>query len=365
MKSQKLVLIIAGSILFVGAIVVFRLHVEASANEASSESKAISVSVARAVYGSIVNRIEATGALEGVHETEIISETSGKIIKINAEVDNNLSVNSSIAVVENNLQEITLEQARAQVAAAQVNSDKADADFKRIQNLFSQKAVSETQLENAEVGAKAAVAQLRAAQASQKLAQKNYDDTFLKTPIAGRLAQKFVTIGQMITPGTKVASVVDDSRMKLKVGVSEADISLVKPGNMVQVTSEAVPNLVFTGVVKTVALKADAQTRTFQVEIELPNDRVRSLKSGMFARAEIMTSGVNKSLVIPSAALIELAGNSPTVFIANNSAASLRGVSVGMRSDSLVEIRSGLSLMDTVVTFGQQNLKDGSKVKVF
>jgi RND family efflux transporter MFP subunit len=365
MKSKKLVLVVAASILFVGAIVVLRLHAKTSANETNSASKAISVSVARAVYESIVNRIEVTGTLEGVHETEIVSETSGKIVKINAEVDNNIPANSSVAEVENDLQEITLEQARAQVAAAQVNSDKADADFKRIRNLFSQNAVSETQLENAEVGAKAALAQLRAAQESQRLAQKNYDYTFLKTPIAGRLAQKFVAIGQMITPGTKVASVVDDNRMKLKVGVPEEEISLVKSGNTVQINSEAVPDQVLTGIVKTVALKADAQTRTFQVEIELPNDLIRSLKSGMFARAEITTSGANKSLVIPSTALIESAGNFPTVFIVKNSVALSRSVSVGVRSDSLVEIRSGLSTQDSVVTFGQQNLKDGSKVRVF
>ena len=350
MKSKKLILIVVASILFVGAVVVLRLRSDAVANAADSSPKAIAVSVARVVNGSVVNRIEVTGALEGVHEAEIVSETNGKFVKVNAEIDNYLPANTSVAVIENDLQEIAVE-------AAQVNSDKAGADLKRVKNLFSQNAVSETQLENAEVGAKAALSQL-------KLAKKNYDDTFLKTPIAGRLAEKLVSVGQMVTPGTKIAWVVDDSRMKLKAGIPEEDVSMVKHGDMVQISCDAVPDQVFTGIVKTVALKADAQTRTFQVEIELPNDRVHSLKSGMFTRAEIISSRAQKSLVIPRTALIETAGSSPTVFIVKDSTASLRAVNPGMRNDSLVEIHSGLLPQDVVVIFGQQNLKDGSKVRV-
>ena len=349
MKSKKLVLIISASVLFVGAIVILRLQSQTSSNETTSSPRAVSVSVASATYGSIIDRIEITGALEGVHEADIVSETSGKITKINAEVDDYLLENASVAVVENDLQEVAVE-------AAQVNSDKANADLKRVKNLFSQNAVTETQLENAEVGAKAALSQL-------KLAKKNYDDTFLKTPIAGRLAQKFVSMGQMITPGTKIASVVDNSRMKLKAGVPEEYIALVKPGNMVQVSCDAVADQGFKGVVKTVALKADAQTRTFQVEIELPNDRSHSLKSGMFARAEITSSHADRSLVIPTTALMENAGRSPAVYVVRDSMAFLRTVNPGMRNDSLVEIKSGLLLQDIVVTFGQQNLKDGCRVK--
>lgn len=363
MKSKKLVIATLISVLFLGAAVILRLHSQTMANNDVSSARPIAVSVARVGYGTITSQIRATGSLEGVHETDIISETSGKVVKIDAEVDSYLPSNGAIAEAENSLQEISLEQAQAQVAAAQANSDKAELDLKRIKNLYSQSAVSESQMENAELAAKAALAQLRGAQAARKLAQKNFDDTALRTPIAGRLAQKFVTIGQMITPGTKVATVVDDSRMKLKVGIPEEDISLVKPGDAVHITTDAVPNQVFTGKVKTVALKADPTTRTFQVEIEFPNDHDRSLKSGMFARAEITTSINDSSIVVPSGALVETIGSGPTVFIANDSIATQKSVKIGTRTDSLVHIVSGVSIGDLVVTFGQQNIKDGSKVR--
>jgi RND family efflux transporter MFP subunit len=349
MKKKKLVWVVTLPMLFVGAVVILRLHSQNSTGENSAAPAAVSVTVSRVGHGSIVNRISVTGSLEGIHEADIISEASGKITKINAEVGEYVPVKSSIAEVENDLQEIAVE-------AAHVNSDKAAADLKRVKNLFSQNAISQTQLENAEVGAKAALSQL-------KLAQKNYDNTFLRTPIAGRVAQKFVVIGQMVVPGTKIATVVDDSRMKLKVGIPEDYVSAVKLGSDVQVTSDAVPNRVFSGKVRTIALKADAQTRTFQAEIELLNDHDRSLKSGMFAKAKITTLADAGSIVIPVTALIEGIANAPGVFVVKDSVVSLEHVMLGAQDDSLAEIVSGLNPGELVVSFGQQNLKDGTKVR--
>jgi membrane fusion protein, multidrug efflux system len=349
MKSRRIIWIVALAIFFIGAVVILKLRSQGSNKADGGSVTAVSVTVSKVGHGSVARKLEVTGILEGINETEIISETSGKITKINADVETYLTANSSVAEVENDLQEIAVEAARA-------NSDKADADLKRVKNLFSQNAVSETQLENAQVGAKAALAQLT-------LAQKNYDNTFLKTPIAGRLAQKFVVIGQMITPGTKVATVVDDSRMRLKVGIPENFVLSVKRDGEVQVKSDAVPYRMFSGKVKTIALKADPQTRTFQAEIELPNDHERSLKSGMFAKAEITIPKDSKPVVIPIAALIEASGSNPSVFVVKDSLVSLRYVVVGAKNDSLVEIVSGLGLNDLVVSFGQQNVRDGTKVR--
>ncbi len=364
MKSKKFIFVAIILILFLGAVVILRLHSQTIADKKVNIEKPIAVSVARAAYGTMTNQIKVTGTLEGIHEADIISETSGKVVKIDADVDGYLPANGTIAQVENDLQEILLEQAKAQVAAAQANSDKADLDLKRIKNLYSQDAVSESQLENAGLAAKAALAQLRGAQAAQKLAQKNFDDTFLRTPIAGRLAEKFVTIGKMVTPGTKIATVVDDRRMKLKVGVPEEDISLVKPGDKVVVTADAVPNREFNGVVRNVALKADPMTRSFQVEVDLANDADRSLKSGMFGRAIITTSATQNALLVPSGALMESSRSGFGVFVVSGSIATQKPVAIGGRNDSLVEITAGLVSGDTVVTFGQQNLKDGSKVRI-
>jgi len=220
--------------------------------------------------------------------------------------------------------------------------------------------VSEAQLENAQLAAKAALAQYKGAEAAERLAKKSYDDTFLKTPIAGRLAQRFVTLGLMVSPGMKVATVVDDAKMKLKVGVPEEEVSLIEVGNRVKIDVDAVPGKEFDGRLTSVALKADPMTRTFQVEIEMVNDEARSLKSGMFARADIKRELEKESLVVPSNAVIESNGSS--VFVVKDSIVTLRHVVLGLRNDSLVHIASGLSAGELVVSFGQQNLRSGTRV---
>ena len=358
--KKKTSLVILLSVLFIGAIVVLRLESQKQEGRTTGESKPMTVGVSRVCYGSISAPLRVTGTLEGAHEADVISETNGKIVKLDAEVDCRLPRDGTIATVENDLQEISLEQARAQVVAAQASSEKADLDLKRVVSLHEQDAVSEAQLENAQLAAKAALAQYKGAEAAERLAKKSYDDTFLKTPIAGRLAQRFVTLGLMVSPGMKVATVVDDAKMKLKVGVPEEEVSLIEVGNRVKIDVDAVPGKEFDGRLTSVSLKADPMTRTFQVEIEMVNDEARSLKSGMFARADIKRELEKESLVVPSNAVIE--SNGASVFVVKDSIATLRHVVLGLRNDSLVHIASGLIAGELVVSFGQQNLRSGTRV---
>ncbi len=363
MNAKKAVAFSVATVIFLGGIIILRIHSQTAYEKKAETDKPVTVSVTTVRYGAITDKISVTGALEGIHEAEIISETSGKIVGIDADIDSWLKAGGHIARVENDLQEISLEQSRAQTAAARANSDKAQSDLARIASLYVQKAVSESQMENAELAAKAALAQLRGAQAAEKLAQKQFDDTILRSSISGRLAQKYINIGKMVSPGMKVATVVDDSRMKLIVGVPEENVSSVCNGDRAEITVDAVPGVVFRGKVRSIALKADPMTRTFQLEIDFPNDRARSVKSGMFARAEITISVSDSQLVIPSAALLESGVSTHDVYVVKGSRVSRKTVSIGARNDSLVTVSSGLAQGDTIVTFGQPNLKDGTLVR--
>lgn len=362
MKLKKVIAVSAFLALLLIAVIIFRVNSHTGPPGENGTDRPVAVAVAGVVYGTLVNKIKATGEVEGIHEADIISETSGKVIHIAAEVDDHLRAGGLIANVESEIQKISLEQAHAQTDAARANSDKAQLDLKRISSLYAQNAVSESQIESAKLASKSALAQLRAAQAAEKLAQKHFDDTELRASIAGRLARRYVTIGKMVTPGMKVATVVDDDRLKLDVGISERDVASVRKGDHVQITSDAVPGIVFHGVVRSVALKADPVTRSFEVEIEFPNDGKRSMKSGMFTRAVISTSVKDNAVVVPAGAVIEEEGAGFAVFVVRDHRAARRSVVVGLRTDSLVAIASGLVPGDTVVTLARQGLRDGARV---
>ncbi len=362
MKTGKVSAVALLSVVILGAIIFLRLNSQTRNNGKGEAARPVAVAVGCVRHGNITNKINVTGDVEGIHEAEVISETTGKVVAIESEVDAFLQAGGIIARIENELQEISLDQAKAQTAAAKANSDKANLDLERIKGLYGQNAVSESQKENAELGAKAALARLRSAQAAERLAQKQFDDTILRTPIAGRLAEKFVTIGKMISPGMKVATVVDDSRLKLYAGVSGEDLSSIRPGDTVEISCDAVRGIVFSGKIRNFALKADPVTRTFQVEIDFTNDKGRSLKSGMFVRAAIHTLSRDGVLIIPAGALIDSSGSRYSAFVVRGSRAFIRRITIGARTDSFVEVTSGLAAGDTIVTFGQQKLEDGSEV---
>ncbi len=362
MKTKKALTVSILSALLLGAVIIMKVNSHSKSVESAKAHETISVAIAPVVRSTLVDRIAVTGTVEGINEADIISETSGRVVSIAAGVDDYLTAGGAIAQVENDLQLISLEQAQAQTAAASANSGKAQIDLKRIRNLYAQNAVSESQLENAELASKAALAQLRGAQAAEKLAQKHFDDTTLRTPIAGRVARSFVTVGKMITPGMKVATVVNNRKLKLDGGVTERDVSRIKKGDIAEITSDAVHGAVFHGKVVSVALKADAVTRTFEVEIEFPNDSARSMKSGMFARAAITASIEKDSFVVPASAIIENERGECSVFLVRNGRAAAREVAVGTRTDSLIVIVSGVVPGDTVITLGRQGLVNGSKV---
>ncbi len=345
-----------------GAVIFLRLNSQTRNNGKSQATRPVAVDVGCVRYGRITNKVNVTGDIEGIHEAEVISETSGKVVAIESEVGAYLQAGGIIARVENELQEISLEQAKAQTDAAKANSDKANLDLERIRSLYAQNAVSESQKENAELIAKAALAQFRSAQAAERLARKQFEDTILRTPITGRLAEKFITIGKMLSPGMNIATIVDDSRLKLCAGVSEEDLASIRPGDTVEISCEAVHGSVITGKVRHIDLKADPATRTFKVEIEFPNDRTRPLRSGKFVRAVINTSSRDRALIIPAGALVESSGSRYSAFIVKGSRAFIREIIIGARADSVVEVTSGLTAGDTVVTFGQQKLGDGSEV---
>lgn len=362
MKSKTVLGLSALLAFLLLAVIMFRVGSHTGPAVEKAIDSPVAVAVAGVEYGTLVNKISSTGEVEGIYEADVISETSGKVVRVAAEVDDPLYAGGLIAGVESGLQKISLEQARAQTEAARAGSDKARLDLKRITSLYAQKAVSEIQMENARLGCKSALAQLRAAQAAEKLAQKHFDDTSLRAPIAGRLARRYVTIGKMVVPGMKVATVVDDERLKLSVGISEEDVASVRKGNPVEITADAVRGIVFHGVVKSVALKADPVTRSFEVEIEFPNEGNRSMKSGMFARAVISTEAMEKSLVVPAGSVIEEGGAGYVVYVVKNRTAAKRSVVVGSRTDSLVAITAGLFPGDTVITLARQGLRDGAKI---
>lgn len=330
---------------------------------ATVEELPLSVKVQVLQPAAIAQSLTLSGTLVGENEATVIAEAGGKITSVRAQVGDWVNKGQTIVQLENDLRHVALEQAKAQLMMAQTNFEKAQNDLKRFEDLYKEQIATQNDIENARLGARAAEAQLKGAEAGLKLAQRQYDDASIKAPLAGRLADRYVNDAAMVMPGDKIGVVVDARQMKLRTSVAENEVALVKTGQIVEVIADALPNVSFSGKVLSVAQKTNHE-RTYPVEILVKNDQAESLRSGMFGRATVQVASATEVLIVPNEAVLSAGAHQNYVYLEENGVAKRMDVQLGLKQPHQVQIASGLSAGARVVVSGQQRLTDGAKVVV-
>lgn len=319
------------------------------------------VKTAKVEMAPMAATLRATGTLEGIREAVVTSETQGRIVAVRVNNGSRVGAGGSLVTVDNELKAIAVQQAEAQRLAAEAAFEKAKLDLTRTSELSKSGASTKSQLEMAELSLKSASAQLKGAESAESLAKRQLADANVKAPFGGVVAMRYVNQGELLSPGGRVATVIDDSKMKLKINIGELDLAALKIGDLVTVTVDAFADKTFNGKIITIADKAD-MARSYTVEVEL-NNAAKELKSGMFARAEIKREADRNVPTVPAAAVINNGTRQQVYVVDDKGVAHLKGIKVGVATPEKAEVTEGLNENETVVTFGQAQLKDGVKVK--
>ena len=348
--------IISISVVLLGVSLGFILKSQAKdeGNNASSSTSSIataaSVSVVTAAKQTVTDRFTSIGTIVANNDVNIISETQGRVVKVLAEVGDYKKAGSVLIEVDSELKE-------AAYNAAKVSYEKAQNDLKRYEELYKEKSISDSQIEQARWAFQSAEAQYVAA-------RRQLSDTKITTPISGIVTARNVNVGSFVQgapQSTLVANVVDISKLKVKLNMAEKDVFRVKTGDKVEITTDVFPDQVFPGTISTISSKGD-EAHTYPVEIVLENPR-QQLKAGMFAHIAFNPKSSGDALVIPREAIVGSMKNAK-VYVVTNNVAQLRPVQVGKTFGTSVEVRKGLSIGDVVVVNGQNNLKDNAAVVI-
>lgn len=311
---------------------------------------------------SVSDYVGAVGTVAAYFDVMVVSETSGQVVKVLAEVGDRVSKGDILVVVDNELQSLNVESAKAQFILAEANYEKATRDLMRSESLFESEDISKYELEGAQIQKKSAEAQYLAAKAALGVAERQLADTRIKSPIDGRVAFREVDLGATLSPGMPVASVVFIDNVKVNISVSEKEVAKIKVGMIAKVYAESFPNKKFRGKVFSVALKADMATRTFPVQVVLPNKGAEKLLPGMIARIEIETNR-GKAITVPQDAILKLYGKN-VAFIVDGDSVNERQITIGNNIGDRVIIESGLEKGDTLIVKGQENVSKGKKVRI-
>lgn len=316
------------------------------------KNSSVAVRVATVATGKLDDAFRANGNFEPIQELTFSAEKSGKVISILAKEGDYVTVGQTLVIVRSDVINVNAQTANS-------SYQNAAADYSRYENAFKTGGVTKQQLDQAKlamVNAKALLTQ----------ANINVGDTRIKAPINGFINKKHIEQGSILTgmPATALFDIVNVSKLKLKVTVNESQVASLKLGNSVTIAASVFPDKSFTGKITFIASKADASLN-FPIEIEVANNPNNEIKAGMYGTATFETTTAKQTEVktIPRTAFVGSV-SSNQVFVVNNNVATLKKIVAGRIFGDKVEILDGLNDGDVVVTSGQINLSDNTKVSI-
>lgn len=335
MKSKSVLSIVA-----VALLSVFVSCTGKKIQEAEVKEKPL-VKVAR-VYRQPVEQIqEFTATVEANTVNNISSSMPLRIQAIKVEVGDKVNKGDLLVQMDNS----NLLQSHTQLENLRI-------DYSREEELYKVGGTSKQSLDSRKT-------QLDVAEAAYKQLVEN---TRLISPISGVVTARNYDNGDMMG-NTPILRVEELSPVKLKINVSESFYRQVKEGMPVKISVDAFDGETFDGKVSLIYPTIDPNTRTFTVEVKLPNNN-RKVRPGMFARVTV-DFGMKQHIVVPDMAVIKQSGSGDRyVYVYKDGKVSYEKVDIGRRMDAAYELISGVENGADVVVAGQSRLANGIEVRV-
>lgn len=260
MKKVTVLIIVAVLVALIGwKLMSNKSKIDAAKNDAPvSTDVAIPVNVAAASCETISGALTKTGKLVANKEADISALTGGKIISVSFALGSMVSQGATLAQVDSRTYELNLNQAK-------LAKNKAEQDFNRFKRLLEGEATTESAFQDVKLNYDNAQNQIA-------ILEKQIADTRIKAPVSGQVIAKNIENGEFVSVGMSIGKIVDLSRLKVKVMVSEADVYSLKINQPVTVTTDIYPNVAYEGKVTFISGQGDAAFN-YEIEITLENNK--------------------------------------------------------------------------------------------
>ena len=355
--------------------------------EAAGKAAPIAVKTLTAAMESWPATYEATGTVKARTASVISAKVMGYVREVHFQVGDRVREGQLLAVLD--ARDLEANYARAEagireasaaipevenaIAAARANMDLAQATFRRMDDLYKKKSISNQEFDEVSAKLKAAQAahemavakrsqlEARIAQAEQERSAAGVMRGYARiaAPFAGVVTAKQVEPGILATPGAPLLTIEREGAYRLEAAVDESRLGSIRTGQPVTVKLDAIGREISARVAEIVPA-VDAASRAYVVKIDLP--AAPQIRSGLFGRA-VFPMGSRQVLAVPAGAVIEH-GQLQSVMVADNGVVRLRLVTAGFRDNSKVEILSGLHPGEQLVFPLSAGLTDGAQVEV-
>lgn len=303
----------------------------------SKKSDARLVKVQPVQTKKLLDKLQLPGTLRAENVANILATTEGKVSTVLVREGDRVEKDQVVAMISSLIREDIINSARLLMQAKHEQWLKDPENTKLKQELDQ-------------------------ARQDYQFALQQYKEIPVTSPIAGVIAQRWIDVGDMIPAKSKLFEIQSTTKLLADVPVSELDIRKLKMGQTVEIFADACPERNFNGSIQRIYPQVEAKTRNAMVEIRI-SDPCPNLRAGMFVRVTFTTRILEKVIAIPLHAIIDRP-QKKICFIVNEGKATEVTVSTGLESEGWIEIVEGLNEGDVLIVEGQEQLKNGSMVKI-
>lgn len=300
-----------------------------------------------AEYRSIADIVEAVGTTVAMESVTLTAKVTDTIRHVRFE-DGDFVESGAVLVELTNLEETAL------LAEAEANVIDARNQHDRVVNLFEQRSVPISDVDEAK-------ARLSGATARYQAIIARLDDRLIRAPFAGLLGFREVSEGTLITPGTAITTIDDVSVIKLDFPIPEVHLGSVTMGLDLTAESPAFPGRVFNASITTIGSRVDPVTRAVVVRAHIDNQELL-LRPGMLMTVRLTKSN-RQALMVPETALLQRGTEAFVYTVNEQSKAEMIAIDLGIRRDGWAEVRAGLDSGQAVITEGVIKVRNGATVR--
>lgn len=301
-----------------------------------------------------------TGRVISDQRLALSSQLTGYIREIRVQEGENIQQGQVLVRLDASQVEGAIQQAGAELQAAQAAVTDARTDAEHLQLLFSQGHAADNELRKAQLRQDTALQTLHQAQAvlTTAKAQRQYSE--IRSPLTGVVVDRQLRVGDLAAPNNPILTIEANQQWLFSTSLPEQQLANVSVGMPVTVYVDAVPHAII-GHVARIVPSQDTSTHTYQVKISLPAQPNQRLLSGMFGRA-VFTLGQTAEVIVPKSALIERGGLQGVFVVDNQHKVQFRWLRLGREWPQQVAVNAGLSAGEQVVAIASPQLRDGDRV---
>jgi RND family efflux transporter MFP subunit len=310
----------------------------------------------------VVRSFARTGVLEANMDVTLMAEVGGRVERIFKELGDDCERDEVLLVLEQDSYKISLAQAKASLRHSEVMLDQARRNLARVTQLQEQGIAPAAEFDEAQSASGAAEASVQAARAGLRAAKRNLEETSVRCPFSGRVAECMVDVGDTVGPSVALARLVNVDQLKVTVSVSAAQLAQLRIGQRVSLADPDLPGSAVEGRVSRLGVAADPETKTFPVEIVTPPGAT-ALRPGQIVEA-VCEFAVDEDVLVVPVEAVSTVGGKTTVLVVSDGMATRTPVELGPKFDGRVIVNGGLEPGAEVVTVGGDGLDDGAAVEV-